>query len=654
MMKTTFTGGGPKLRAAVVLPAVGLAILLPLAAAACGGSGDGKKVVEKRTTVSTQPVQRPTRPVTAAEPEVELELVDVTPRAVSFAEAESTFTEGKYDEAVELFTLFSEEHPKNLWGHYMLGLSQWKSGEAESAERSFERALELNPEHQKSLINLARVLIEGGRPHQALVQVEKALELEPESNGGHRLMGRVRYALGEEDEAIASYQRALTIGDEDAWSMNNLALIYIRRERFEDGVTRWRTGDYEAAVAEQELALTLAREANDRKWEANALHALGSIAQFQGDFPKSAGYHRQALEIRREIGDRHGEARSLQSLGAIIPELGEGWEEVLQVQQEALEIFREVGDRRFECSMLGNVGCTFSEVNRFSEAIDYLEQAAEIGRELGDLVAEAYPLMNLGNTYAIVGRVRQAKTSFARALASFAEAGIRSGELATNEHLGRVLLTFGDYDAARRHLDAALTLAVETQAQAKEHRIEILLAKLLRRTNKRREAWERLDRALGLAERMDSARGRSVTLQAMGTAALEEEDYDRAADLLQKAVEAQNLEQPDARSLLLFCRLARAHTCAGRTDEAEQWAQKAEAFLDKQPDVSPEDGPEIFFTLKTVYDKDDRGLRYLDAARNLVATRTQTIRDPAFKEHYLTRVWPTREIVEEAKRLLDR
>lgn len=236
MMKTTFTGGGPKLRAAVVLPAVGLAILLPLAAAACGGSGDGKKVVEKRTTVSTQPVQRPTRPVTAAEPEVELELVDVTPRAVSFAEAESTFTEGKYDEAVELFTLFSEEHSKNLWGHYMLGLSQWKSGEAESAERSFERALELNPEHQKSLINLARVLIEGGRPHQALVQVEKALELEPESNGGHRLMGRVRYALGEEDEAIASYQRALTIGDEDAWSMNNLALIYIRRERFEDAL----------------------------------------------------------------------------------------------------------------------------------------------------------------------------------------------------------------------------------------------------------------------------------------------------------------------------------------------------------------------------------------------------------------------------------
>ncbi len=106
--------------------------------------------------------------------------------------------------------------------------------------------------------------------------------------------------------------------------------------------------------------------------------------------------------------------------------------------------------------------------------------------------------------------------------------------------------------------------------------------------------------------------------------------------------------------LLLYCRLARAHHLAGRPEQAAEWAARAEEALKDHSELSPDEGPEIYFTLKTVYEKDDRGLRYLDLARNLVATRTQTIRDPAFKEHYLTRVWPTREIVEEAKRLLDK
>ena len=50
----------------------------------------------------------------------------------------------------------------------------------------------------------------------------------------------------------------------------------------------------------------------------------------------------------------------------------------------------------------------------------------------------------------------------------------------------------------------------------------------------------------------------------------------------------------------------------------------------------------------------DVGLRYLGTARDLVASRTEEIRDEAYREYYLTQTWPTREIVEEARKTLGR
>jgi Flp pilus assembly protein TadD len=82
---------------------------------------------------------------------------------VSYEEADSAFRAGRYDEAARLFARYTEGKPENPFGHYMLGLSAWKSRDHTGAEAAFERALALDPDHVKSYLNLARVLLEVGR-----------------------------------------------------------------------------------------------------------------------------------------------------------------------------------------------------------------------------------------------------------------------------------------------------------------------------------------------------------------------------------------------------------------------------------------------------------------------------------------------------------
>jgi Flp pilus assembly protein TadD len=155
---------------------------------------------------------------------------------VTYEEAESTFTSRRYSEATEMFASYVTRRPKNPWGHYMLGLSAWKSGQLPRARESFERAIELDPTHVKSLLNLSRVLLELKEPREASERVRAALQLDSTSGEAHRLMGRVLTELGESETALESYRTALILDAHDVWAMNNMGLVLIQLGRFDDAL----------------------------------------------------------------------------------------------------------------------------------------------------------------------------------------------------------------------------------------------------------------------------------------------------------------------------------------------------------------------------------------------------------------------------------
>ncbi|MDH4036277.1 MAG: tetratricopeptide repeat protein [Candidatus Krumholzibacteria bacterium] len=202
------------------------------------GCGTDEETFQSKNTVKTTPAP-PAHVATtppARTPLVTVPEVPEPPREVTYEEAEAAYNAKRYDEACDLFMRYSERKPDNPWGHYMLGLSAWKAGALETAETEFRRTIALDTTHVKSYVNLARVLLDAGRPGEAYTNADNALIIDASSVAAWRVKGRVCHTLGRTDEAVGAYRNAIRLDPEDAWSMNNLAFIWIEQERFEEAL----------------------------------------------------------------------------------------------------------------------------------------------------------------------------------------------------------------------------------------------------------------------------------------------------------------------------------------------------------------------------------------------------------------------------------
>ncbi len=227
------------------------------AAVACGGTGDSGS-----PAVAIIPASEYVAPTPDSVPLV----IDVGPvvvgELITYATAESAFAAKRYSEAAEMFAVVAAEKPENPWNHYMLGLSAWKAGDLDRAERAFTAALERDPRHLKSELNLTRVLLEFGRPVEALTHVETGLGIDSTSGEAWRLLGRVQGQMGNVDLALAAYRKAIAFDENDVWAMNNMGLTLINSGRFEEALgplaraTELRPG---APVFQNNLGMALER-----------------------------------------------------------------------------------------------------------------------------------------------------------------------------------------------------------------------------------------------------------------------------------------------------------------------------------------------------------------------------------------------------------
>jgi tetratricopeptide (TPR) repeat protein len=202
--------------------------LLPGALVACGGNppaqeqGGSTAAVPPTGTVAVIPAGGLPAAVPAPAP--------VVNREVTYEVAQSSYTAGRFGEAKEMFEGYVSLKPENPFGHYMLGLASWKSGDLVRAESAFDRALELDPSHVKSWVNSARLLLDLNRDHEALERAEQALVLEPGLPDALRLKARARARLGDRDGARQVYREALLADERDVWTLNNLGVLELEAD----------------------------------------------------------------------------------------------------------------------------------------------------------------------------------------------------------------------------------------------------------------------------------------------------------------------------------------------------------------------------------------------------------------------------------------
>jgi predicted Zn-dependent protease len=273
------------------------------AVAAVIACGDSKITPEESVAKQQQPAPAQMAPVTATPPSTEVATGSeggVTAPAVSYEnvqyeDAEAAFTTRDYSTAQAMFTAYTEQHPTNPWGYYMLGLSAWKAGDPVQAESAFVAALDRDPRHVKSMLNLSRVLLETERASDALERVQAALEVDSESTDAYRLMGRAQYALGHVNEAVDAYRTAIALDTNDVWSMNNLGLILIQQGRFDEALgplARATQLDSTVATFQNNLGIALERTG----------HYTTSAVAYRAALSADSSYDKASVSLARVDG----------------------------------------------------------------------------------------------------------------------------------------------------------------------------------------------------------------------------------------------------------------------------------------------------------------------------------------------------------------
>ena len=304
-------------RTPLIVTSVALSIVAAIISA-CVSRGEKKKV---DTTVSSLP---PAVVIPQSSPQLatgEVDSIRTEAPIVTFASAQTAYTQRKFADAEQSFGAYVERHPKNAFGYYMLGLSAWKNGNLDRAREALEQSITLDSANVKTLLNLGRVLLDQGQPNDALVRIKTAVVLDSGSAEVHRMMARVQYALGQHDSAEVAYRRALSIDPTDSWSMNNLGLLLIDEGRFGEallplaravelrpeapafannlGVALERTGHPGSAADAYQSAL--AADSTYTKAQTSLARVYGLPDEMPIDVAQLAAQFKQSLESSSQV-----------------------------------------------------------------------------------------------------------------------------------------------------------------------------------------------------------------------------------------------------------------------------------------------------------------------------------------------------------------
>ncbi len=202
-------------------------------------------------------------------------------------------------------------------------------------------------------------------------------------------------------------------------------------------------------------AVTLAKQSNARKAEAQWLMGIGNCYLDFGETHKSIEFYEQALIIAREIQDRAGEGRILNNIGSAYAFLGEP-QKAIRFHEEKLLIARELEDRQSEGSVLVNLGNAHISLGDAHKAIGFYEQALIIDREISDRGGEAIDTGNIGNAFMVLQEYNKAGEYAKKAIEMADALSLLQTQNSAREKLAQIYLLQNELQNAYSTIRSAL------------------------------------------------------------------------------------------------------------------------------------------------------------------------------------------------------
>ncbi len=219
-------------------------------------------------------------------------------------------------------------------------------------------------------------------------------------------------------------------------------------------------GEFQKALAAYELAAVTAREKNRRDLLAASLSGQGLAHKRRGDYFLAVTLYSQALALCRELGDSYCEAELLHNLGTCYTNLGE-----LQVAKDALNDALETWSSPWGRSITLTAIATIHDLEGEHEtAIEQLRRAFALRHADPEVEAEtrlrgkATTLDRLATALKAVGRMEDARRAYEASLSIWQKVGPSASVAVVSDNLGWLYVDWQQPEAARRHLERALSL----------------------------------------------------------------------------------------------------------------------------------------------------------------------------------------------------
>ena len=328
---------------------------------------------------------------------------------------------GDADGALEAMQRVIALEPELVAAHARSGHLQLDSGGIEQAAHHIERALELDPDHEVSLIGLVRLHLERRQPDEAIALLQQKRLLERDNRGyAHRLLAAAHRQMGD----LPAAQRALArAGDRrlswpDPHARELAGLKAGARNRRTVARAMMRRGQYAEAIP------LLVQASREDPGNPRILNTLATCQLEVGQFTACIATLREALKLdpdnywtnvslaqaqwvmsRSQTVDLADALEHAEHAIRLQPELAQAWVTKgrilmnLQRPAEAVDALKRAFaiDAR-DPSILTQAGFLECDLERWAQAIETLETAADHDRiSATPLVGLARACMGLGD-----------------------------------------------------------------------------------------------------------------------------------------------------------------------------------------------------------------------------------------------------------------
>jgi tetratricopeptide (TPR) repeat protein len=247
-------------------------------------------------------------------------------------------------------TLYRQTLARNgdCWlAHNNLGSMMVEQGRPADAIEHYRQAIGIKPDYYEARYSLANVLSSLGRTEEAIEQFKEVVRLEPKHIWAYNNLGIAFADQGRIDAAIEYFEKAVEIKPDYFKPHFNLGRLYLIKGRLDEAVKHYR----EATRIEP--------------GHLEAHYNLGSALALQGRTEEAIRQYRQVLLLKADYAEAHA------SLGLALDRQGEP-DEAIKHYRQALLLEADHAEAQ------ANLGIALDRQGKLDEAIEHYRHALRI------------------------------------------------------------------------------------------------------------------------------------------------------------------------------------------------------------------------------------------------------------------------------------